>query len=798
MTSALDGFTVVDFTTEAAGALATMFLGDHGARVIRVVDAGAPALRDGGYVVWDRGKECVRLDLGQVTQDHGGLPSSVHVNEQRNSATAAFVRLVQSADVLVEDVAPNASAGRWASYEWLRNLNPQLVACSITAYGKRGPWKDEPPVDDLVLARVGILASMPGFRPAPVHVVHPLPSVGAAVLAALGIASALYAREDTGRGRAVETSLMAGTLLYQPKVTGENLTPIVFQTHPAGSAPFYSNYECADGNWIQLGCVHARFIGIAGRLLGIEEILAEPRFGGGSEPATADDDEALRSLLGEIIATKSFATWAKAFEAADVPFAPARWTEESLDDPQVLHNDMVVDLEDPARGTVRQMGVGLKLTRTPGAVRGPRHDALGLNALPTNLAKASPEVPNFPSSQATASQPETRLAPPLAGIRVLEITNLIAGPTGGRLLADLGADVIKFEPLTGDMSRPIGRSYFYSVNFNKRSVSVDTRTDLGKEVVQRIAASCDALLANLRPHATERMGITPAINDQLIETHLTGYGWTGPYSKRPGIDPLAQAYMGMQRAQGGTENPPVFPAQLAPTDYTTGAVGALGTVLCLLSRKRTGVVQRAESNLLNGGILLCSQWFSRYVGRCGRPTSDKEQMGLNPFHRLFQVSDGWVYVAADENAQRDAPCAAFGCDRALERATAEGHPNEAPLAEALADQLASLAVATCLDRLRAAGVPAAPALPGDSAIFLGYPQAIENDMVANRVHPNAGALQVAWNYIGFGDTDPSAGISTPLLGEHTRAIMSEVGYAVDEVERLHEMGVVKTELPARA
>src|SRR4029450_11552955 len=147
---------------------------------------------------------------------------------------------------------------------------------------------------------------------------------------------------------------------------------------------------------------------------------------------------------------------------------------------------------------------------------------------------------------------------PLKGIRVLEITNLIAGPTAGRLLADLGADVIKFEPLDGDMSRPIGRTYFFNLNAHKRSMSVNTRTPEGKEVAQKVAATADVLLDNTQPGATERMGIGPEVlktlNPHIIETHVTGYGWRGPYAHRPGIDPLAQALMGLQRAQGGPGN----------------------------------------------------------------------------------------------------------------------------------------------------------------------------------------------------------------------------------------------------
>jgi len=140
---------------------------------------------------------------------------------------------------------------------------------------------------------------------------------------------------------------------------------------------------------------------------------------------------------------------------------------------------------------------------------------------------------------------------------------------------------------------------------------------------------------------------------------MTGYGWTGPYAKRPGIDPLAQALMGLSRAQGGPDNPPVFPAQLAPTDYTNGAMGALGTILALLVRVRTGVVQRVDSDLLAGGILLGSAWFTRYAGKPERQLADKQQYGLGPFHRLYRSRDGWIYVVAETDEARRAMCAIF-------------------------------------------------------------------------------------------------------------------------------------------
>ncbi|MBT4488569.1 MAG: CoA transferase [Rhodospirillaceae bacterium] len=489
-----------------------------------------------------------------------------------------------------------------------------------------------------------------------------------------------------------------------------------------------------------------------------------------------------------MIAGKPLGEWVEAFEAADVPFAPAQQTEDGMTDPQVMHNEMVVTLQDPELGPVVQMGVPIVFSEMPGSIQGPRV----MEAAEATAITLEPATAAAPATSGEADPP------PLAGIRILEITNLIAGPTGGRLLADLGADVIKLEPLGGDLSRPIGRTYFYNLNFNKRSVSVDTSGPEGKEVVQRIAASADAMLANLRPGATERMGIGPAINPQLIETHLTGYGRTGPYAKRPGIDPLAQAMMGMSWAQGGPDNQPVFPAQLAPTDYTNGALGAFGTVLALYARTRYGIVQRVDGNLLNSAALLSSAWFSAYAGRPERPLADKEQYGLNPFHRLFRLADGWIYVAAQNEAQRRALCQVAGLGDADINAPlpgAAGHPNEGPLARQLAAAFAGRGLAELCAELQRLGVPVAEAQSGDSELFLHDPHTLSNDMVATVQHPIVGTLSVGWQGIQFGHTRPAETQPTPLLGEHTDAVMGEVGYQAAEISALHTAGVVKTELP---
>ncbi|MGE3919091.1 MAG: CoA transferase, partial [Hyphomicrobiaceae bacterium] len=285
---------------------------------------------------------------------------------------------------------------------------------------------------------------------------------------------------------------------------------------------------------------------------------------------------------------------------------------------------------------------------------------------------------------------------------------------------------------------------------------------------------------------------------RLIETHLTGYGFTGPYSKRPGIDPLAQAYMGMSRAQGGPENPPVFPAQLAPTDYTNGAMGAFGTIMALYVRKRTGQVQNVYGNLLSAGILLSSAWFTQYRGRPVRPLADKEQMGLGPFHRLFRLSDGWIYVVAESEAEQAGLCRVAGVVMPAGGSLAPPpgrHPNDTPFAAALAAALGPRTVSDTLAALVAAGVPCAEAPAGHAEIFLEHPYVAENGMVAVRDHPKGGRLRVQWRSVVFSDTAPTAGRTTPLLGEHTAEVMSEAGFTLSEVNALLSQGVVKTERP---
>ena len=589
---ALGGITVVDVSSGLAAALASMMLADNGARVIRVALRDEDVVRNRDiFAVYDRGKEVARLDADD--------PNS----------PALLRDLRAGADVLLDDFAPSSPLRERLGIDGMRDGNDSLVHCSITAYGARGPLRDEPADHDLVAARMGILGSQPSNRGGAVYVAHPVAYVGAALLACMGICAALFRRERTGKGSRVETSLMAGALLYTPKAVSDSLPPRPIRMTPQGGGPFYSVFECADGEWIQIGCIHSGFVDLAAAVIGVAgDIAANPEFGDGRWPRTESARKRLFDMVADKLRSRPSAEWIADLRAADVPCDVVRTAEQAMSDAQILHNGLVQEVDDPLLGKTRMIGLPIALSETPGFVRSEGRGAR--SERPSQpIAPKSAETPEA-SSQTDTPTPHSS---PLAGVRIMEMTNVIAGPVAGRLLADLGADMIKFESPYGDISRPAGGAGFVAFNTNKRSVSVNTKTADGQEIARRIAATSDAILANMRPGATDRMGLDretlAALNPRLIESHITAYGWDGPYSQRPGVDPIAQAITGLQRAQGGYGGPPVYLSALAPCDYTGGALGALGTILALLARERTGIAQRANTNLLAAGALMCADGF---------------------------------------------------------------------------------------------------------------------------------------------------------------------------------------------
>ena len=785
MPGSLDGVTVVDLSDGMAGALFTMMMCDNGARVIRLERPGAGTDRQGSlYRMLDRGKQSVFLDIdGALADATASVPPS-------EGPLADFDALVATAEVLVDTLLPSSPFQALVDYVRLEEKNPGLVRCSITAYGQHGPHRDEPPLDDLVMARTGVLTAQPAFRPGPVHVVHPIPSIGAAMLATQGTVAALIARERTGRGRHVNTSLMGGVLANSPKAQGESLKPwSERQQRPTGDWPFYSVFRCSDGRWLQIGCIHDGFVNRAVDALGIRDAVSELDIG----TRYAQPDEENRAKVYDVVA-RAFATrprdeWAQAMEEADVPYAPILSTDDAVADSQAIHNEMFVEVDDPELGRTTQVGLPVKLLKTPGSItasapRPGEHTDTVLAGL--RAADASPR---------TQPQPAGPDGPPLEGVRVLGIDNVIAGPMSTRLLADLGADVVKLEPPGGEISRPSGSSQFSSFNCNKRSVAVNGKEPDGQEIVRRLGAWADAISENMRSGAAARIGLSPEVLDEVnpsvAYTHITGFGSNGPYSHRPGLDPLAQAMAGLQVAQAGPGNPPVYLGMLAPGDYVAAMIGTVGTVLGLFARARTGVGQRSETCLLNAGILVALMGRDR--------AGDSGQYGRHALSRLYETGEGWLYIVVESEDEWQAMC------RVLDRSDLPADPrfstpqartdHDSALADELGAVFAQRAADEWVDALLEASVPAAPAVENYEAGFFSDPQASANRMVSEHQDSPLGPVKFSSHLVDFSNTRDVASRVTPQLGEHNREVLSELGYSEAEIESLYARGIINTDAP---
>jgi crotonobetainyl-CoA:carnitine CoA-transferase CaiB-like acyl-CoA transferase len=346
----LSGLRIIDATYGTAGPLLTQLLADLGPDMVRIDTPGDRARGQQGHQVRLRGRRSILLDYS------------------RPGAADLLERLVAKADVLVTE--PGLDGRHPLPWTWpeLERMNPRLVHCRITGYGDEGPMADAWAHDHLVAARYGVY-DQPGWRDGPTYLTAPVPSLGAALLGFQAIGSALFVREKTGRGQEVTTSLLAGALAYQPGMIRAEVDRPIADTglvarSPLGAAPFYSIYECADGNWLHFGCLTLQFQQRAMRAIGLEEELTALGFGQGRQ-ASPETREQVVTLIAKRMKEKPYAEWAAIFEAQDIPHAPSQWTEDLLDDPQVRHEGLVIEVDDPVAGVMEQMGAPFTFSAAP-------------------------------------------------------------------------------------------------------------------------------------------------------------------------------------------------------------------------------------------------------------------------------------------------------------------------------------------------------------------------------------------------------------------------------------------------
>ncbi|MGQ7296404.1 CoA transferase [Quadrisphaera sp. KR29] len=657
----------------------------------------------------------------------------LHDPQDRERARA----LAADAHVVIENFRPGVMDGWGLGPEDLRRGNDGLIYVSLPGYAASDPRADLPAWEGAVLAESGLLTDLSfwgaAFSLTPVFTALPLPSVYAALHASIGTVAALVGRARDGHGDHVTAPLLdaamsaaAGPLLRtvgQPKRYNEPALPtrlidgLDLRTLPPGLAagasrvlngqmpPWFRNYRCADGRDLFVIVIdNQNHIDKLLRALELDAFAADVGLQRGDvldAPPLKDNVYAYRSntralkrlqrRMQGLFATRPAAHWEQVLGEAGVPCAMQRTTNEWRALSPVQDSGLVVTHRS-ADGTT---------FGAPGLVADVHGDGVDTAELSIDAAPApfngwlTAEEPVFASPTIDA-EPQ----PPLAGMKVLDLANVIAGPTVSRTLAELGADVLHIDPVTPRMGPRMLLWIGQEVNQGKRSAAVDLTTGAGDALMERLLREVDAVVYNKLPSQAQKLGAAPAqvhaANPAVVVSAVTAWGGSrsGGWEDRPAYDPAIQAGTGVMSRYGGLAAPAVH-GVAACIDYATGFAGAFGTLVGLWARTQgaTEVVCRTSLARIAGWVQLPFM-----IGDVVDEPTGLTSGGWSATDRLLRTEDGWVYLAlpaAAWSSSRAALSHAFGVPLC---------PEQQQAAPQVARALKALPTADAVRQLRAAGL----------------------------------------------------------------------------------------------
>ena len=387
---------------------------------------------------------------------------------------------------------------------------------------------------------------------------------------------------------------------------------------------------------------------------------------------------------------------------------------------------------------------------------------------------------------------------PLAGVKVLELAQIMAGPTCGMLLADLGADVIKVERIPGGddtrlMDRPKvnGESAaFMAMNRNKRGIALNLKLPAAQEALKRMVTGADVLTENYRKGTMEKLGMgyeaLKRINPALIYCSISGFGRSGPYAERGGYDLIAQGMSGLMAMTGEPGRAPVKHG--APTcDINAGMLGALGVVAAYVHRLKTGAGQLVDTSLFEAGIHQ-TFWHAAIYFATGEALGPSGSAHiLSAPYQAFQAADGWLTIGGANQANWERLVRVLGAPEWLAdprfSSNSERMKNLAALTEVLGKKIGSWKKNDLLAALEAVGVPCGPI--NSIAEVAADPQALAREMVVELEHPRAGRTRALGLPIKLSATPGGVTRPAPTFGQHTREVLSEFGFSGAEIDALY-------------
>jgi len=386
----------------------------------------------------------------------------------------------------------------------------------------------------------------------------------------------------------------------------------------------------------------------------------------------------------------------------------------------------------------------------------------------------------------------------LAGIRVLDFSQVGAGPECAMLLGDLGAQVVKIESPGGDIGRKLGPPWqagesvvSMSFNRNKRSLALDLKKPAGAGIVQRMAARADVLVESFRPGVMDRLGIgyaaLSALAPGLVFCSVSAYGQTGPWRDKPGVDGIVQAVSGLM-SQVGTPDSPPMKVQIPAADMVTGFLSTTAVLAALRVRDMPGPAQgrgqHLDMSLYNSALMLQQSALASYLSSGEVPPKAGSAAPYSAPNEAYPTSDGWIMIAAYHDDRWRAFCEALGDPAMADRQEFAGIPqrvaNRDLLMREVSSRLATRTTAQWQARLEAADIICGPI--ADYREVTASPQLAHNGVIVEMRHPRAGTLRMPGAALGDRDAQARVHLPPPMVGEHSRAVLADFGFSDEEID----------------
>ena len=804
-TTPLSGLRIVDFSDTNTGAQASQLFADFGAEVVHVERPGGSSIRNlPSYPFVARGKKSIELNL-KAAED-----------------LAVARSLALGADVLIESFRPGVMERLGLGYEDLRQENPGLVYGSVTGFGRRGKYANVKGYESLVYAKVGgtWVQEIIAPRPGPAHLSAPYASYAATQTLLQGLIAALHERHTSGLGQRVDTSLAQGlsglaTWDWYLKVVTDKWPDAFVPSDPLDengiprSPIYFMLFQglTKDGRWLQFSQVQPHLFLALMKALDLTHLFQEEKWKGLPALPTAELRDEFWEIMFNAAASKTLAEWQALMDADHDLWAEIfRTGNELLAHPQMIHNKSVITINDQTFGPVKQVGT---LALIPNAQPHLSRGAPKLNADAASVLNAWPTKHGSSSSAVSGTA--------LKDVTVLELGTFFAAPYGATVLADLGARVIKIEPLAGDPMRtiqPFPELGAAKVLQGKECIAVDLSSDEGREIVHKLAAKADIVLQSFRAGVAKRQGVDAdtlrKINPNLVYLNSPGYGVDGPCGDRPAYAPTIGAGAGIARrnAAGAAQERADLTlaekkksavilynagtAEYAQADGISALSAGTAMLLGLLIRDFTGDAHELMTSMLNSaGHMLCDDVIE-YSNRPKTLAPDELLYGYNSLHRMYECNDEWIYLAAPtekdwENLIRvfkslkGDPRFATGAMRA---------ENDSELSAELTRLFAGNSSSYWEEQLLGADVGAITIdRRRPEAVFMADDFGGQAGWVAPIEHPTFGDCVRLTPHV---ELSRSGGVAKPgqLLGQSTDAVLSEMGYSQDALVAMREKGVI--------